>query len=79
MVPLPASFPADEIEQVLVQEQDLDSEPAIVQEDEVEPVSDHEDPLALSPLLLDMGFGRVQEAYEQWLRNMSHKISLFQG
>ena len=79
MVPLPASFPADEIEQVLVQEQDLDSVPAIVQEDEVEPVLDHEDPLAVSPLLLDMGLVRVQEAYEQLLRNMSHTVSLFQG
>ena len=79
LVPLPASFPADEteqaFEQVLVLEQDLDSEPAIVQEDEAEPVSDHEDPLAPSPLLLDMGFGRVQAAYEQWLRNMSHTVS----
>ena len=62
MVPLPANSPLDEIEQVLVQEQDV--EPAIVQEDEVEPVSDPVDPLALSPLLLDMGFGRVQQAYE---------------
>ena len=76
---LPAIVPVDEIEQVLVQEPELDPVPAIVQEEEVEPVPDLEDPLALSPLLVDMGFGRVQEAYEHWLRNMSHAVSLFQG
>ena len=37
------------------------------------------DPLAASPLLVSLGFGRVQTAYEQWLVNMSHAVSLFQG
>ena len=37
------------------------------------------DPLAASPLLMTLGFGRVQTAYEQWLVNMSHAVSLFQG
>ena len=55
------------------------SGPTLVQEEEVEPVPDLEDPLALNPLLVDMGFGRVQAAYEHWLRNMSHAVSLFQG
>ena len=34
------------------------------------------DPLAVSPLLVTLGFDRVQTAYEQWLVNMSHAVSL---
>ena len=37
------------------------------------------DPLDASPLLASLGFSRVQQAYESWLVNMSHSISLFQG
>ena len=37
------------------------------------------DPLEASPLLDSLGFSRVQRAYERWLQNMSHSISLFQG
>ena len=37
------------------------------------------DPLEASPLLATLGFSRVQQAYESWLVNMSHSISLFQG
>ena len=37
------------------------------------------DPLEASPLLASLGFSRVQRAYERWLVNMSHSISLFQG
>ena len=38
-----------------------------------------QDPLAVLPVLLNLGFGRVQTAYDQWLQNMSHVVSLFQG
>ena len=37
------------------------------------------DPLEASPLLASLGFSRVQQAYESWLVNMSHSISLYQG
>ena len=37
------------------------------------------DPLAASPLLATLGFERVQHAYERWLVNMSHAVSLYQG
>ena len=37
------------------------------------------DPLEASPLLATLGFPRVQQAYESWLVNMSHSISLYQG
>ena len=37
------------------------------------------DPLQASPLLATLGFHRVQQAYESWLVNMSHSISLYQG
>ena len=37
------------------------------------------DPLEASPLLASLGFSRVQSAYERWLVNMSHSISLYQG
>ena len=37
------------------------------------------DPLEASPLLDTLGFSRVQRAYDRWLQNMSHSISIFQG
>ena len=37
------------------------------------------DPLEASPLLDSLGFSRVQRAYDRWLQNMSHSISIFQG
>ena len=37
------------------------------------------DPLEASPLLATLGFHRVQQAYERWLVNMSHAVSLYQG
>ena len=37
------------------------------------------DPLEASPLLDSLGFSRVQRAYDRWLQNMSHAISIFQG
>ena len=37
------------------------------------------DPLEASPLLESLGFSRVQNAYNRWLQNMSHSISIFQG
>ena len=37
------------------------------------------DPLEASPLLESLGFSRVQNAYNSWLQNMSHSISIFQG
>ena len=37
------------------------------------------DPLEASPLLATLGFQRVQQAYERWLVNMSHAVSLYQG
>ena len=37
------------------------------------------DPLEASPLLDSLGFARVQRAYDRWLQNMSHSISIFQG
>ena len=37
------------------------------------------DPLKASPLLATLGFQRVQQAYERWLVNMSHAVSLYQG
>ena len=37
------------------------------------------DPLEASPLLESLGFARVQNAYNSWLQNMSHSISIFQG
>ena len=46
-------------------------------EDEGEPVP--LDLLAASPLLVTLGFERVQTAYEQWLVNMSHAVTLYQG
>ena len=46
-------------------------------EDDGDPVLP--DPLAVSPLLVTLGFDRVQTAYERWLVNMSHAVSLFQG
>ena len=46
-------------------------------EDEGEPVP--LDPLAASPLLVTLGFERVQTAYEQWFVNMSHAVTLYQG
>ena len=39
----------------------------------------HFDPLEASPLLESLGFARVQNAYNSWLQNMSHSISIFQG
>ena len=37
------------------------------------------DPLAASPLWVTLGFERVQTACEQWLVNMSHAVTLYQG
>ena len=37
------------------------------------------DPLEASSLLDSLGFSRVQHAYDRWLQNMSHSISIFQG
>ena len=37
------------------------------------------DPLEASPVLNSLGFSRVQHAYDRWLQNMSHSISIFQG
>ena len=37
------------------------------------------DPIEASPLLDSLGFSRVQRAYDRWLQNMSHSISIFQG
>ena len=37
------------------------------------------DPLEASPVLNSLGFSRVQHAYDRWLQNMSHAISIFQG
>ena len=46
-------------------------------EDEEDPA--FQDPLDVSPVLQNLGFERVQTAYDQWLQNMSHAVSLFQG
>ena len=64
----------DELVIVNVQDAVLDI-PLAEPEDARDPVPF--DPLEASPLLAT--FQRVQQAYERWLVNMSHAVTLYQG
>ena len=71
---------AEELEPLLAHETDEnhvvvdENDHLFDQADEENPAP--EDPLAVSPVLLHLGFARVQSAYDQWLQNMSHTVSL---
>ena len=85
-VPVPpenANYPGDSETAPAEQLVHIAVPPAIPEAPLVVPEDDDEnlvfDPLEASPLLDSLGFSRVQSAYQHWLANMSHSISLFQG
>ena len=49
------------------------------QEEAVDEVPAQEEAVDQVPALVPLSFHRVQGAYQKWLSNMSHTVSLFQG
>ena len=65
------------VDEVFVQEEVVDQ--ASVQAEAVDQVPVAEEAVAQIPAHVLESFHRVQHAYQNWLANMSHTVSLFQG